>query len=329
MLLPCLLVRPSTVSLLVPLFFLVVLSVSAADDSDAAALQSFPTLKYGTAWKKERTADLVYQAIKAGFRHVDTACQPRHYHEPGVGEGWTRAAEELGLTRQDIWLQTKYTSVNSQDPQRIPYDQTASKADQVRQSVEISLQNLKTDYIDSLVMHGPEDTWEDMFEVWGAFEEMVDSGKVRQLGISNNYHFPAVKFLHERARIKPKVVQNRFYGESGYDVDIRNFCLKNEMEYQSFWTLGANRHFSEDARVIELAKSRHVSPEVFLYATAMKLGITPLDGTTNPQHMAEDMDFLKRIQQGEEIVKEDELPMLIEIIGIPPPSEQAEEEEEL
>lgn len=46
-----------------------------------------PKILYGTAWKKERTAALVEQAITLGFRGIDTACQPKHYYEAGVGEG--------------------------------------------------------------------------------------------------------------------------------------------------------------------------------------------------------------------------------------------------
>ena len=50
-----------------------------------------PRILYGTAWKKERTADLVEQAVRLGFRGIDTAGQPRHYDEAGVGEGLSRA----------------------------------------------------------------------------------------------------------------------------------------------------------------------------------------------------------------------------------------------
>jgi hypothetical protein len=49
-----------------------------------------PWIVYGTAWKKERTAGLVEQAVLAGFRAIDTACQPRHYREAGVGEALLR-----------------------------------------------------------------------------------------------------------------------------------------------------------------------------------------------------------------------------------------------
>lgn len=46
-----------------------------------------PQIFYGTAWKKEKTSQLVEKALKLGFRAIDTACQPKHYNEPGVGEG--------------------------------------------------------------------------------------------------------------------------------------------------------------------------------------------------------------------------------------------------
>lgn len=55
-----------------------------------------PYVLYGTAWKKDDTASLVSQALHAGFRFIDTACQPKHYNEAGVGIGWTQAASDLG-----------------------------------------------------------------------------------------------------------------------------------------------------------------------------------------------------------------------------------------
>lgn len=121
--------------------------------------------QYGTAWKKDATADLVAKAIRAGFRHIDTACQPRHYNEAGVGDGWVAAARELNLDRTDIWLQTKFSGINAHDPDNVPYDVNASLEDRVRQSLQKSLENLKTDYIDSWIMHGPEDNWDDHWKV--------------------------------------------------------------------------------------------------------------------------------------------------------------------
>ena len=59
-----------------------------------------PFLMYGTAWKKEETAEYVQQAVEAGFRFIDTACQPKHYNEPLVGEGWVAGAAAMGLERE-------------------------------------------------------------------------------------------------------------------------------------------------------------------------------------------------------------------------------------
>ena len=112
-----------------------------------------PSLLYGTAWKKERTEELVELAIRSGFRGVDTACQPKHYYEPGVGAALQKLIQEGFISRDKMFLQTKFTSLNGQDPSNIPYDKNAPLNEQVQQSFLKSLENLKTDYLDSLVLH--------------------------------------------------------------------------------------------------------------------------------------------------------------------------------
>ena len=66
--------------------------------------QHLPAFLYGTAWKKEKTAELVYQAICSGFRAVDTAAQPKHYREDLVGDGIRRALEEGKVERDDLFV---------------------------------------------------------------------------------------------------------------------------------------------------------------------------------------------------------------------------------
>ena len=217
-----------------------------------------------------------------------------------------------------MWLQTKFTSLSGQDPQRVPYHRDAPLDEQVRQSFRQSMVNLQTDYIDSLVMHGPENSWEDNLLVWSVMESFVDNGKVKQIGISNFYDPGAVKYLYSKARIKPAVVQNRFYGETGYDTEIRKFCRERGMEYQSFWTLGANRHFLEHKRIRALAVDKGLSPETLMYAFVIAMGITPLDGTTNKMHMAEDITLWKRIQNSgvQNLVSKEELLEFSEILGV-------------
>ena len=72
-----------------------------------------PNILYGTAWKKNRTAELVELAIKTGFRAIDTACQPKHYNEKGVGDAVKKLIDEGVITRKDIFLQTKYTPIGN------------------------------------------------------------------------------------------------------------------------------------------------------------------------------------------------------------------------
>ena len=71
---------------------------------------------YGTAWKKDATEKLVSLAIQSGFRGIDTVCQPKHCRDAGVGAGVAARIKKDGLTRADLYLQTKFTSLSGQDP---------------------------------------------------------------------------------------------------------------------------------------------------------------------------------------------------------------------
>lgn len=260
---------------------------------------NLPYLIYGTAWKKEHTADLVTQAVHAGFRFIDTACQPKHYNEPQVGQGWTRAAQALGLPRDALYLQTKYTSVPGQDPHRIPYDASRPKAEQVATSLRVSLENLQTDYLDAWLMHGLERDVETTMEVYRAMELAVEEGRVRRLGLSNCYDLSTLRAVYEQARIKPVILQNRFYGRSNWDQDLRAFCKEHGIKYQSFWTLTANREALATKEAREWAgRAGLPSSQTLLYAYLMSLGYgTPLDGTTSQEHMEQDMAVMQRVQQ--------------------------------
>ncbi|HEY7534125.1 MAG TPA: aldo/keto reductase, partial [Nitrospiraceae bacterium] len=92
---------------------------------------SLPSFMYGTAWKKEATTELVLLAVEAGFRAIDTANQLIHYQEALVGEALLTLTKK-GMTREQLFLQTKFTPVNGQD-HRTPYDPSADLTTQVQQ----------------------------------------------------------------------------------------------------------------------------------------------------------------------------------------------------
>lgn len=260
---------------------------------------SMPRILYGTAWKQERTAAWVEQALAMGFRGIDTACQPKHYHEAGVGAGLT-ACYARGLRRDQLYLQTKFTPHSGQDPQRMPYDPKAPLAAQVAQSFQVSLQNLQTHYLDGLILHSPLAERQQLLTVWRAMESLVETGSVRQLGISNCYDLSVLQFLHTEVAIKPAVIQNRFYADTGYDVELRQFCRQHAIVYQSFWTLTANPKILAAPGVQALAAKYGRSPAQIFFRYLTQLGIVPLTGTTSEQHMREDLAIFEFTLQAAE-----------------------------
>src|SRR3954470_11515169 len=86
-----------------------------------------------TAWKEAETQRLTELALRQGFRGIDTANQRKHYHEAAVGQGIATALKEKLVTRDELFLQTKFTFQAGQD-NRLPYDPAAPVAKQVEQS---------------------------------------------------------------------------------------------------------------------------------------------------------------------------------------------------
>jgi diketogulonate reductase-like aldo/keto reductase len=251
---------------------------------------ALPSFMYGTAWKKEATAPLVLQAVQAGFRALDTANQLIHYEEARVGEALVTLAGQ-GITRDQLFLQTKYTSANGQD-HRTPYDVKADLTTQVRQSFDSSLAHLQTDYLDSYVLHGPQylrglgaEDW----EVWAAMEQLYESKKVRMIGVSN-VSADQLTLLCEKAQHKPMVVQNRCYAAFGWDQDVRAICRTHHLVYQGFSLLTANREVFADPDIRAMAARYGMGLAQLVFRFAMQIGMLPLTGTTNAQHMREALE---------------------------------------
>jgi diketogulonate reductase-like aldo/keto reductase len=258
---------------------------------DCADIPS-PRFLYGTAWKENETQRLTELALRQGFRGIDTANQRRHYYEAAVGKAIKAAIASRLVVRDDLFLQTKFTFRSGQD-HRLPYDPAASIATQVEQSFASSLEHLGTAYIDSYVLHGPTqriglapDDW----AAWRAMEEIHDSGRVRLLGVSN-VTLEQLKSLHHGARIRPRFVQNRCYAAREWDRLIREFCAANDMIYQGFSLLTGNRDVMVRPELVQIAKrnGRTVSQIVFRFA--IDVGMLPLTGTTNADHMRLDLDL--------------------------------------
>lgn len=246
-----------------------------------------PPILYGTAWKKADTARLVSRALAAGFCGIDTACQPKHYHEPGVGQGI--AAASRAADSPPLYVQTKFTPLSGQDPASVPYAPNAPIEAQVVASFSVSCANLAPARPDALILHSPLPTADDTLRAWRAMEQLHRQGEVRLLGISNCYDLTLLQHLEAQADIKPSIVQNRFYAKSGYDVALRAWCDTRGIIYESFWTLTANTHALGALALGRIASRHGCEPAQVLLRHVTQLGIVPLTGTSDDEHMRDDL----------------------------------------
>jgi diketogulonate reductase-like aldo/keto reductase len=250
-----------------------------------------PCFLYGTAWKEEQTQRLTELALRQGFRGIDTANQRKHYHEAAVGQAVAAAVAGGLVKREELFLQTKFTFRGGQD-QRLPYDPKAPVRTQVEQSFASSQEHLGSDILDAYLLHGPTQRsglaaadW----EAWRAMESLHERGRVRLLGVSN-VSLEQLRRLCEQARVPPRFVQNRCYASRGWDRGVREFCAAHGMVYQGFSLLTANRDVLAHPEVARIARRHSRSAAQVVFRFALDVGMVPLTGTTDPEHMRADLE---------------------------------------
>ncbi len=266
-----------------------------------------PAFLYGSAWKEDRTASLIELALRTGFRGIDTANQRRHYVEAGVGEALSAAYSSGVVTRQDVFLQTKFTYQRGQD-HRLPYDPSASLADQVAQALASSLEHLGADHVDSYVLHGPSSNYgwtEADTEVWEAMQKERDTGRTHLLGVSN-VSLGHLEQMKAAGAEMPAFVQNRCFARLGWDRDVRSFCREHKIIYQGFSLLTANPEVLGHPPFVDVAARLNATPAQVVFAFARAVGMLPLTGTSSADHMKQDLASV-RLTIPPELVKSIEL----------------------
>jgi diketogulonate reductase-like aldo/keto reductase len=249
-----------------------------------------PQFMYGTAWKEDRTEALTRLALAAGFRAIDTANQCKHYFEAGVGKALADAFAEGTLGRGDVFLQTKFTYQRGQD-HRLPYDPHAPFAVQVEESFRSSLEHLGTTYVDSFVLHGPQEPRNLVDadrEVWRAMEERHRQGEAKLLGVSNVSVQQLEQLIHF-AQVPIAFVQNRCFARTGWDRAVRELCRKHGVIYQGFSLLTANDRELHSQSVRVIAERHGVTVPQVVFRFALAVGMLPLTGTANAEHMRQDL----------------------------------------
>ncbi len=185
----------------------------------------------------------------------------------------------------------------------MPYDPSLSITDQVHTSIKSSLHNLRpstepssadSTILDCLVLHSPLPTIAQTLEAWRTAESYVPH-KIRNLGISNVF-MGTLEQLYEAAKVKPAVVQNRFYPTTQFDGEVRAFCVEKGIIYQAFWTLSANPNVVHAPEVGVVSHSVGLSSvHEAMYCLTLSLdNVVILNGTKNEEHMRGDLEALRK-----------------------------------
>ncbi len=131
-------------------------------------------------------------------------------------------------------------------------------------------------------------------------EKIHESGRARLLGVSN-VSLDQLEILCKDAKVKPHFVQNRCFAVSGWDRAVRAFCKANGIVYQGFSLLTANRGAMASQQLATLAQRHDCSPAQLIFRFAIDVGMIPLTGTTDAQHMQQDLEIFDMRLQPEEI----------------------------
>lgn len=189
----------------------------------------------------------------------------------------------------------------------MPYSLSQSLEERIHTSIASSLRNFQTSsnsedtYIDCLVLHSPLPSIGETQKAWQVFSTYVPH-KIRALGISNT-SFAILQSLHDEMKVKPSVVQNRFYGDTEWEVPLRKFCREKGIVFQSFWTFTGNPKLMLSSTVRGLAAELEglgiEDAEVLaLYSLVLGLGgVTILDGTTREERMVGDLKGIEAVSK--------------------------------
>lgn len=239
---------------------------------------SIPVLGFGT-WKAEN-GEVAYQAVlealKAGYRHIDTAAI--YKNEESVG----RAIRDSGITRQEIFVTTKLWNTNHS------YEEAC-------QAFEQSMEKLGLDYLDLYLIHWPNpkslrenDTWKARnADVWRAMEDLYQEGKIRAIGVSNFLpkHLDA---LLETARIIPAVNQVRL-APGVYQEEVVDYCREKGILLEAWGPFGQGELFDKK-EVQEIAAKHGKSVAQIALAWSLAEDFLPLPKSVTASRIQSNLD---------------------------------------
>lgn len=214
------------------------------------------------------TYEAVTQALKAGYRHIDTAAA--YFNEAEVG----KAVKDSGIPREEIFITSKLWL---QD-----YGYEAAK-----KGLETSLEKLGLDYVDLYLLHQP---YGDVAGAWKALEEAKAEGKIRSIGVSNMTPKIWKEFVPQFATM-PAVNQvecNPFFQQK----ELRALLAENDVKIEAYQPLGhGDETLLSHPDIVKLADKYGKNPGQIILRFEVQDGLIVLPKSTNPQRIAGNIDI--------------------------------------
>lgn len=246
-------------------------------DSRTVKLNSgykMPLLGIGTyALSPSEAENSVYQALKAGFRLIDTA---RIYgNEEAVGRGLKRAIREGIVKREDVFITTKMWTSDYGAPDL---------------AINASLRRLGVDYIDLMLLHHSQPSND--IQAYQAMERAVKNGKLHSIGLSNYYEPDDFDRVVRRTSIRPAVLQNEThpYHQSG---EMKKYIARYGTVLESWFPLGGRGNTQtlfNDKTIQSIADAHGKSPAQVIIRWHLQAGNICIPGSANEDHIKEDYD---------------------------------------
>jgi 2,5-diketo-D-gluconate reductase A len=218
----------------------------------------------------EETEQAVAEALKAGYRLIDTAQGYRN--EEGVGA----AIAESDVSRDELFITTKLT--NSEHG----YDTTLAAFDG-------SMEKLGIDLLDLFLIHWPLPMFDEYVETWRAFEKLLADGRVRSIGVSN-FEIPHLERLLAETNATPVVNQIELHPEFPQE-ELREFHQEHGILTESWGPLGQGKGLLENPHIVEVARRKGRTPAQVVLRWHVQLGCVVIPKSVHPDRMRENIDL--------------------------------------
>ena len=234
--------------------------------------RSIPQLGFGVFQIEPKdTAEAVSTALKAGYRHIDTA--EMYGNEREVGE----AVAKSGLDRADIFVTSKLSN-----DAHLPED--------ARLAFELSLQELGFDYLDLFLIHWPLPTRYDgdFVSTWQTLEEFYRDGRARSIGVSN-FQPHHLRRLHENTEVPPAVNQIEVHPYLTQD-EVRGFCAEHGIAVEAWSPIGQGLEL-EDPTIVSIAQRAGKTPAQVILRWHIQRGDIVFPKSVTPSRVKENFDI--------------------------------------